>query len=574
MIESVQEQLVVSTIRTALSRIRSSHERGVIDPEYPASGFANPRYQEICLALAVAVKLRISLPEEVMDVDLEAAAAMALDGWLSLLGRNGWVRSEPGGPPDAQATAYGAFAVSRTLILLGDLVPALIRSRARKTLKRTARYLVKSSIPDGIETKPLRFAALGSLADWLENKSLAKTADKIHKHALRDIEKELDNRGYNSLDAGSLAFALSYLALMVREPDDHELEIWKRMTQRCLISTMPNGIFGGGAETSIACLPITTGFEIIADKVPEAAEMANRLNSGWELHLYDSVMDNDIPWLTPMSYLVALGLVAKRGFDTKPGETLNPATGIGDIGDGLIELGDWLIRLGPGGTIGWAYHKPSGSSRIIGSPSGLALREGPWIIQGNYFYQPSFAGVFPSISRDPVEITGSLVPVPIPATERPLRGIGFPRSKGKEIMRENRLVPPYKPPQRVRADSLDYKREIEVTSEGALRIETHLKGKNSHRLPVVWPGGMLGELKIDKEPYPSEKQFHARHVREIAVSGTPWPTWTVRFDRPVDLLYDVIHIPVQVHPMRYMSAASGTFDFIVEDRFQMTWRVG
>lgn len=64
-----------------------------------------------------------------------------------------------------------------------------------------------------------------------------------------------------------------------------------------------------------------------------------------------------------------------------------------------------------------------------------------------------------------------------------------------------------------------------------------------------------------------------RRVKEIVFSGGNWPAWVLRFDRPVDMIYEPIHVPVTSSPMRYLSAATGTLDILANDRLHMAWRV-
>jgi hypothetical protein len=94
-----------------------------------------------------------------------------------------------------------------------------------------------------------------------------------------------------------------------------------------------------------------------------------------------------------------------------------------------------------------------------------------------------------------------------------------------------------------------------------------------HRLPMVWAGGTFGEVVIDKRPVSLGKPILERRVKEILFTGGPWPSWTLRFDRPVDIIYEPIHVAVTAGPMRYFSAATGSLDILANDRLHMAWRV-
>ncbi|MDP8208520.1 MAG: hypothetical protein P9L92_17780 [Candidatus Electryonea clarkiae] len=568
----IQERLISEILRTALVWSDNSGKSGILDPEYGRTKNANPRYQEVCLTLALAVKLRIGLPDDVMDVELETAAVKSINGWLALQHRSGGIRIKHRGSPDPQATAFGAYAIVRSLILLGDLVPSATRNNAEKALKRTARFLTHHNFRGGLEALPIRFAALKSIAVWFEDNNMRIAAEKIHQEGIHILEQALEGNGNSEVDASALSISLAYLTLMVNEPSQRELALWEKICKRCLLSTAENGIFGGGAETSIASLPITTGFELLAGRIPEAAEIVRRLEKGWKMGFYSGMLDAEVPWLIPVSYLIGFGLAERRSRKGLKFDAMQPNAGTGLYGEGLIDIGEWKLRLGRGGTIGWIHHKPSDSIRIFGSPAGLALREGPWLTRDNLLYHASLAGAFPGKTEDPWCIEGNIYPVKVPGTERPPGRVGFPKPRGKEKSREIRLVPYSETPEVQRAPGISYKREI-MTKSGALTIETQVEGNVVFRIPVVWLGGKFGKMKLGKLDFPPELSFQKRGVREITLEGGPWPGWTIRFDKPVDLVYDAILGPVTAHPMRFLSVAAGTIDVIAQNRLHMAIRV-
>lgn len=570
---NIQEQLLREAVATAISRTRRGPVAAFLDPELERNRYANPRYQEACLTLALAGETGIGLPEGVQPHEAQQAAVIALDGWLRLLHRSGAVRPHPGAKLDPQATAYGLFAAARCISLLGDMLPGSIRNRSVRAMRKGARFLVQSPMPEGVETRPLRQAALASVAEVLDSDALRREAAMLRNTSSGFYTQVLENDPRIPADAGALSLALAYSVLAVEHPTEDELNLWRRICRRALASAMETGFFGGGAEATVASLAIDTGFIYLADRLPEAAELVRRLRLGWESRLYDSLLDPDVPWLTPLAYLVGYSLSAGRREGFTPAEGELPAPDVDAMGAGVLEVGDWVLRLGFGATIGWMYHRPSGSSRIFGSPAGLALREGPWIIEGMRLRQPSLAGSYRLAGGDPLIVEGEVYSIAIPGSEKVPRRIGFPRWRGKRAKAGTRLVPPARRPSARLQAPIPYRREFEV-KEGALTIETRVPGRVMHRLPVVWPGGMFGSLRIGSDPLPAEKAGEQRRVREIAIGGGDWPTWTVRFDRPVDVLYEPVHGLITTSPMRYLSVAAGSFDILADDRLHLAWRVG
>ncbi|MCB2200536.1 hypothetical protein KQI63_14095 [bacterium] len=566
------DTLVQDYLRRALNREQRAGVVGILDPEYKRTGFVNPRYQEACLTLALAAEHSLAIPEGHSREELVRTAIHAMDQWLRQQHRSGAIRTQPNGVLDTQATAYGLFAVARTALLLKDRIPSNTANRAQKGLRKAARYLSSAPIPPGPETRPLRAAALHAAAEYLESPAIHATSRALRREGERLLRESLANPEKHPQDAGALALTFAYLVLGEAERSSETDELYGRIARRSLLSTTPGGLFGGGAESSLASLPILTGYCATADRIDVSARVASLLKHAFSEQLYNALLDPDVPWLTPMSYLHLYAHL----YD--PGETIIRAESdssfpILNNGCGRIQLDEWSLRLGMGGTLGWMHHHPTDSTRLFGSPTGLALREGPWLIEGNRLRHPSYAGKFKVIPGTPWTIEGELYSLPIPGTERSPRRKGFPRLHGRKSGTGTRLAPPPKLAAARASAPVKYRREIEM-KDGALTVETMVEGKVLHRLPMIWPGGMYGEIIVDKNRRLLTHVLEERRVREISFEGGYWPNWTVRFDRPVDLLYEPIHGLITTSPMRYLSAAGGTFDILATDRLHMAWRVG
>ena len=169
-------------------------------------------------------------------------------------------------------------------------------------------------------------------------------------------------------------------------------------------------------------------------------------------------------------------------------------------------------------------------------------------------------------------VSGKLFSVPIPGIEHAPRRIGFPAWRGRQAKQPTRLVPPARYTGVISGAAVDYRREISLKL-GALAIETQIGADAIHRIPVIWPGGHFGNIHIDKVPIEGNRHVQQSNVREIVLEGGGWPSWKLRFDRPVNLLYAPILGPITIHPLRYLSAAAATIDIIGEDRIRMSWRI-
>jgi len=441
-------------------------------------------------------------------------------------------------------------------------------------MKHSIRFLRKSPFPHGLETRPLRAAALVAAGHWLGDSKTLQVAANVRQDALRKHRDAFASSDPAALDFGALALSLAYLALSTDNPSDEERMIWKKIGSYALRSTMENGIPGGGAESSLASLPISTGFSVAAEVSPEAAMVSKWLEQGWQNDWFDPLLDPDVPWLTPLGYLALIDRVRRP--DTRRlsrlSESAESGLGLDATGAGRLSVDDWCMRLSRGGTVGWLYHRPTGSTRVFGSPAGFAMREGPWIIDGTRLRHPAYAGKF-KVSRDTATtVEGQIHSIPIPGTERSPRRLGQPDWRDREALVGTRLAPPVQIPNARASGAVPYTRKIEI-KEGALIFETNVPGAILHRWPIIWIGGHAGEIQVDKTTIAPGYAIQERRVREMIFKGGLWPDWILRFDRPVDILYEPIHTAMTSGPLRYLSAASGTLDIVAEDRLHMAWRV-
>ncbi|MCB2213698.1 hypothetical protein KQI52_16435 [bacterium] len=560
-------------VSTTLRRHRESNRRGIIDPTFERTHFINPRFQENALLLALAGTHGVAVPDGMRPSELLTVAVRVVDVWLREQERNGAVHSTLEGGSDPMATAWGLYAISRTLALISNQIPTIMRSRALKGLKRAARYLQRAHSLPGPETRPLRAAAVKAAAEYLESGSLHTVAEHVKRDGDRLLHEQLQ-RTLLPNDAGAYAIALAYLTLSTPDPSAEDLDLWRTIIERCRMSTTPTGIMGGGAEVSIACLPLLTGFGLAAKHIPEADVQVKLLERAWASHWYDGLLDTESPWLVPMGYLMLEYRIQRPYKQPEPGLlAFERERLLAENGSGIWRVGDWLMRLGAGGSLGWMHHLPTESTRVFGSPVGSALREGPWILEGTRMRHPALTGRFQVLEEEALTVEGELLSTSIPGVQSMPRTTGFAMFRRRYTRDVIRLTPPQQLHSMRLNNPLPYRREIEL-KDGALTIETSVPGRVTHRLPMIWIGGPYGEMWIGKSKARVGNMLQERRVRELAFKGGLWPDWVVRFDRPVDILYEPVNVALASSPMRYLSAACGTVDIMTDDRLHMAWRVG
>ena len=116
MVKSARKNLLSEYIKSCFERSMSSRELRFLDPYVLPGRPPNPRYQEAALTFIAGKKLGLAEECGLSDVDLDTAAGRALEGWFKLQKRNGAVVIDPEIGSDSQATAYGSFAVAKTLL--------------------------------------------------------------------------------------------------------------------------------------------------------------------------------------------------------------------------------------------------------------------------------------------------------------------------------------------------------------------------------------------------------------------------------------------------------------------------
>ena len=285
---------------------------------------------------------------------------------------------------------------------------------------------------------------------------------------------------------------------------------------------------GGGAELSIASLPITYGFEKFRILFPSAGYIADSLKKGWENYWYQNIFDLRLPWLTQARYFLALSMLLE-----KPEEESKPKSKCEnrffDNGSGILNMGEWQVRLGVGGTIGWMHHRPTGSCRVFGSPVGLSMREGPWELNGDRVYHPSLGGYFPDSQLGELSyVEGDIAPVSVNDLSRAesiKQYAWFGKRKEKFA---DRLIPVHKKAKIRSGDSIHYRREFEI-KDGAFTVETFIEGKIKHRIPLIWFKPGSGKLLIDDTEHTGRLSILEKRVSKITFSDDYWDDWDNSF---------------------------------------------
>lgn len=574
MMQNRIEEMICENIRFVARKAQEADEEGRLDfAGRKQAKKLNPRFQESCLTLSAAVKLRVGLPQELNDADLEKIAERSVRGWLSMQSMNGCVTNLETGKNDPLATAYGVFAVARTINLLGDLTSSLIRVRAKKGLFKAARYLSKLKKFTGLHHAAVILAAIKEVEEYTTHPKVSRWLQVMRT---RYFDYHASYLVDGKMDVAEMSLALAYLTLSCESFTPDECGILRKTIKNTFLSLTPSGMMGGGVESRLTSLPIPTGFYRLSGLDPSFPEQVSILYQGWQDGYYDDCIDPSIPELTPLPYLLIYGLSEPSSRDS-----YCPNVNLPDMeqSDSFVQIhgrresvGDWLLRLNHSGSIGWLYHQPSRSCRIFSGPG--ELREGPSYIDREKIFHPGFEADTEIQSGQTLTFSGNL-------TELELKSPEFRSMRMKWFGNREPLLNPMNPlvPFEIRHKKsrkearFSYSRSFQI-KEDALVIEHTMEKCTLCRLPVIWNGSSFGSVRIGSQQHDGSKCFEDLRVRELILQDDHWPRWSIRFTHPVNVVYTPLEGLPYLHGMRFLSLPSSVFDLYCPEEFHMTIRVG
>ncbi len=181
-------------------------------------------------------------------------------------------------------TAFTTFTMVESLNLLGDEVPAEIQKRLRDTISKAAHFI---SSGEKEEDHLANHHAMACLAVWksyalLDDPGLKTGFQKLWKGFLGyHNEKEGWSREYDGIDPGYLSATVSFLGkIYAVNPEPEIFEVLKKSVEFCSYFVYPNGFFAGSIGSRNTLHFYCHGFEILAEKIPMAAAIAEKMLIG------------------------------------------------------------------------------------------------------------------------------------------------------------------------------------------------------------------------------------------------------------------------------------------------------
>jgi len=260
---------------------------------YATTDFACAEYQESVPTLAHLYLIdHARNPYHACPQILEWINA-GLDFWTRIQHPNGsfaeWYPNEN----SMSVTPFSAYAISETLLVMGDLINC--RERVTASLEKAADWLMSA--------KDLRVANHYAATPVALYNMFLLTGRRSYVEAARSILKDLsrlqDDEGwfveYGGADVGYTSVTLYYLAnLYVKNRDESLLPMMEKAVRFCHYFIHPDGTFGGEYGSRNTEYIIPHGFELLAADVPEAALIASRIRAslGKRLHVGPHCFDD------------------------------------------------------------------------------------------------------------------------------------------------------------------------------------------------------------------------------------------------------------------------------------------
>ena len=178
-------------------------------------------------------------------------------------------------------TGFTTFAVIEAFQLLQDEIPSDISERVLAAIRRAAQLISRGQSE---EDHLANHHAMACLAVWkayrlLDEPDLKAGYERLWQGFLGyHNAKEGWSREYDGVDPGYLSATVSFLAKIYRtNPDPDIFEVLRQSVEFCSYFVYPNGFYGGslGSRNTLHFYP--HGFEILAQRVPLAAAIAERM---------------------------------------------------------------------------------------------------------------------------------------------------------------------------------------------------------------------------------------------------------------------------------------------------------
>jgi len=178
-------------------------------------------------------------------------------------------------------TAFTTYAISESLMLLGDNVPDDVARKVREAIHRAATFIAKGQQE---EDHLANHHAMACLAVWKayevsKDPQLKSGFERLWKGFLTYHDSsEGWSREYDGVDPGYLSAVVSFLGKIYKTNKAPEiLDVIRQSSEFCSYFVYPNGFYAGmlGSRNTLHFYP--HGFEVVGKEIPVASAVAEKM---------------------------------------------------------------------------------------------------------------------------------------------------------------------------------------------------------------------------------------------------------------------------------------------------------
>lgn len=287
-----------------LDRNTLSKTYGCFDRQYwhyKVLDFPCARLQEAVLTLALLYKIDHKENFYYNDKLILEWINAALKFWTKIQEKNGsfneWYPMES----SFVATSFSTYAISEVLIQLDNKIKE--RDKIISSLKKAADFILKRNEKRAMNQESGAIISLYNIFLLTDEERYKNSAEEKVNLLIKEQNDEGWFPEYGGADIGYLSLTIDYLAKYWKKTDDERiLEILKKAADFITYFVHPNLTFGGEYGSRNTSYLIPDGFEILSDKIPNAALISDCIRKALKARKTISPSSFDDRYLAYVSY--------------------------------------------------------------------------------------------------------------------------------------------------------------------------------------------------------------------------------------------------------------------------------
>ncbi|MEA3254631.1 MAG: hypothetical protein U9Q22_02230 [Candidatus Altiarchaeota archaeon] len=268
---------------------------------YTVIDFPCARSQEAALTLALLYSIDHEMNIYYKNKSVLDWINAALKFWTRIQEGNGSFNEWYPNENSLVATAFSSYAISETLLLLGDEIKG--RDEVISSLKKAAKWLMKKDEDRAVNQGTGAAVFLYNIFLLTGDEEYRKSSEKKIGFILSKQDKEGWFPEYGGADIGYLSLAIDYLSKYYKKSNNRRiLKHLKDSVEFISFFIQQNHLFGGIYGSRNTSYLIPHGFEILSREIPTAALISGCIRKALESKKAVSPHSLDDRYLTYITY--------------------------------------------------------------------------------------------------------------------------------------------------------------------------------------------------------------------------------------------------------------------------------